>query len=69
MEKHFAQFGAVADCVVVKDFGSVMGSRMARAGHLAKLKLLKFDAAFYQAERRTYCTCMLYPPPFSGCST
>jgi hypothetical protein len=27
VEKHFTQFGRVADCVVVKDYGSVMVGR------------------------------------------
>ena len=49
---HFWQFGDVADCVVAKDIGKVMGMRMKRAKMLDKLVSMKYDAAYYEAHER-----------------
>ena len=52
VSKHFEQFGVVSDCVVVKDRGKVMGTRMKRSKLLDRLVTMKIDAAFYEAKGR-----------------
>lgn len=49
---HFSQFGDLADVVVVKDLGKVMGPRMARAKQLDYLKDMKIDAAAMELKKR-----------------
>lgn len=50
--QHFESFGVVSDCVVVKDIGKVMGTRMQRSKLLSKLVTMKIDAAYYEAKGR-----------------
>lgn len=53
IKKHFQQYGVVADCVVVKDIGKVMGLRQRRAKLIDKLVSLKIDAAYYTAKGKS----------------
>jgi DNA-directed RNA polymerase II subunit RPB7 len=48
MISHFTQFGELADCVIVKDLGKVMGPRIRRAKQLVYLKNMKIQAKYYE---------------------
>jgi len=50
--KHFSQFGALADCVVVRDLGKVMSPRIARAAQLDYLKNMKIQAAAFEIKKQ-----------------
>ena len=50
---HFSQFGDVADCVVVRDLGKVMGPRIRRAAQLNHLKNMKMQAAAFEIKRQS----------------
>ena len=49
---HFSQFGDLADCVVVKDLGKVMGPRIRRAAQLDVLKNMKIQAAAFEIKKQ-----------------